>query len=171
MSNYIIHNGTFYDSDELAHYGVPGMKWGVRRATKQLQRATTGEERDRAVASLNKHRAKIMKKISKLTAKGEKMAREHTKALTKLDPKIAKLERKKHKLTKKAGGMFTSDKKAEKLLQKTKALDLKISGLKAKSDTIKAAVAKNERMTSLFKNGLSDVDSALASAGKKYVNG
>ena len=30
MSNYIYHNGTLMNS-ELYHYGVKGMKWGVRR--------------------------------------------------------------------------------------------------------------------------------------------
>ena len=32
MSRYVLYNGTFVDENELYHYGVPGMRWGVRRA-------------------------------------------------------------------------------------------------------------------------------------------
>lgn len=171
MSNYILSNGEFYNKDELTHYGVLGMRWGVRRATKRLSKATTSEQRDKAVASLNKHRAKATKKVEKLAAKHPKLEKAYDKAVTKIDPKIAKLETKKAKLRRRAGSIFTSERQAEKLLIKRNTLDMKIEGLKARSHEAKAAIAKNDHMTSLFKQGIADIDSALASAGKKYVNG
>lgn len=41
MANYIIHNG------ELYHYGVKGMKWGVRKAIRKDERQFIKEEHDR----------------------------------------------------------------------------------------------------------------------------
>lgn len=44
MSKYYIYNGTFRtvseQSDELMHYGVPGMKWGKRKARPQSEVST-----------------------------------------------------------------------------------------------------------------------------------
>jgi signal transduction protein with GAF and PtsI domain len=34
MSDYTIVNGQLVSVDELKHYGVPGMKWGIRRDSK-----------------------------------------------------------------------------------------------------------------------------------------
>ena len=43
MSTYVISHGTFYAvparSNELYHYGVKGMKWGVRRADRSASQA------------------------------------------------------------------------------------------------------------------------------------
>lgn len=163
-SDYVIVN------NELYHYGVKGMRWGVRRATKQLSKATTGDKRDKAIASLNKHRNKASKQIEKLNAKRPKLEKAYDKAVTKTDIKIAKLESKKSKLERKATRFFTSEAKATKLLGKSAVLDLKINKLKASSNSAKAAMAKNEHMTKMFQKGISDIDSALASSGRKYVN-
>lgn len=49
MSNYIIHDGVLYRSDTLAHHGIKGMKWGVRRY--QNEDGTLTEEGSRRRAS------------------------------------------------------------------------------------------------------------------------
>ena len=46
--NYYLCDGSFYSKDELKHYGVPGMKWGVRKerykAMNRHERKKTREE-------------------------------------------------------------------------------------------------------------------------------
>lgn len=159
------------EQNELQHYGVKGMKWGIHRAQKRLSKATTDADRDKAVASLNKHRTKASKKVAKLEKKHVGLEKAYDKAITKTDVKVAKLEQKKSKLERKATGLFTSDKKAAKLLGKAAVKDLKINKLKAESDRAKAEIAKNEHMQAAFKKGISDIDATLLASGRRYING
>ena len=66
--NYYNENHT----DELKHYGVIGMKWGVRRAAKSYSSATTAEGRKKAADKLQKHMDKASKKLNKLDQKATK---------------------------------------------------------------------------------------------------
>lgn len=66
--------------NELKHYGVLGMKWGVRRNRNSYSKATTKEAKSKAIAGMEKTRDKAVKKFNKLDKKA-------TKSLNKLTSK------------------------------------------------------------------------------------
>lgn len=157
--------------NEIKHYGVKGMKWGIRRAKQKLTKATTQEQHDKAVSILEKHRRKATKKVSKFEQKRPKIEKEYNRAITKTDVKIGKLEQEQARLSRKANRLFVSDRKAAKLMSKYQLLDMRVKELKSYSDRAKAEMAKNERMIELFNRGISEIDTTLAEAGRKYING
>lgn len=163
---YIITN----QDNELYHYGVRGMKWGVRRATKQLANATTQAERDKAIATLNKHKEKATAKSNKLKSKHGNLQKYVDKHIQKTDIKVSNMQGRAARTRNKAYGMFTSKNRADKLKYKADKLDARANALKARSDKAKAKLAKNENLTRLFDSGISDIDQALVSAGKRYAN-
>lgn len=58
MSTYVIANGTFYAvparSNELYHYGVKGMKWGVIRSDRQASQALSNHYAKKADSHISK---------------------------------------------------------------------------------------------------------------------
>ena len=166
MSDYIITT-----DDELYHYGVKGMRWGVRRAKKRLAASDrTGDEkkRNRAIASLSSHRDKINKKLTKLDKKSEKLETKRYKQATKNAPKIAELERKANKARRKAAkAIYTTT--ARKRLQKVAKLEYKASKLKEEMAKTRAKIEKNERMKAAFKKGLSEINDELINKGQNAI--
>lgn len=157
-------------SDELQHYGVVGMKWGVRRASKHLSKATTTEQRDKAISKLNKHRTKATKKIEKLNKRGVKLQRDHDENIRTTNVRAAELKRNAALTRNKAYGRFTSQKKASQRLFKANKKDAKADALIAAANRTKAYLDKNSSLIKAFEKGISDIDSALIAKGKRYVS-
>lgn len=169
MSDYIIHNGTLM-SEELYHYGVKGMRWGVRKATKTLSsNSSTEKEKARAAAKLGKMRERGSKELSNLQSKAPKLEKKVDKMVQKNDVKSAKLRDKQAKLKKKIGGRFTSVDKAQKLMVEANQLDIKASQLEAKSNKAKMMLSQNKNMQKQFQKEISKIDAALVTNGQDYI--
>ena len=173
MSNYIIHNGTFYErnSDTLVHYGVKGMKWGVRRAMKELHESNrTGSKgaHNHAVAVLSEHRDKIGKKLASLDKKSTKLESKRYKQATKTEKKIAKLERKSAKAKLKAGKAFYTS-TSNKRLHKSAKFDYKVSKLKKTIAKTQAKIEKNERLKAIYKKSLNEINYELVTKGQDFL--
>ena len=120
------------------HYGVKGMRWGVRRASRQLSSATDSKSRDKAISTLNKHKAKGTAKVAKLEKKHVQLQKNVERHITKNDTKAAELSRKAARTRNKAYGTFVSKDRSDKLVFKANKLDAKANNIKARSDAAKA---------------------------------
>lgn len=111
---------------ELYHYGVKGMKWGVRRARKKSE---ANVELTRKALNYDIKSAKLAKKAEKLHAKNDLEGR------NKLATKASKLDAKAAKLQKKANAA-ESESKRYSLEKKSAKLQYKAAKLHTKADTL-----------------------------------
>lgn len=163
-------NYEIYKSDELYHYGVLGMKWGVRRNTKRLNSGDSAKSAKGAKA-LEKHRTKASNEITKLKKTNSKLETRHENNIIRLQPMAAKLNREAANYRRKAGKRFISNSKAQKYLTKAYVKETKAKDLLARANETKAKIEKNKMLITMFERGISNIDTALTSRGTEYVNG
>lgn len=157
--------------NELTHYGIKGMKWGVRRASKKLSKADTPEKRQKAVSTLEKHRTKGTKKVEKLEKAHVQMQKDVDRHIQKDDVKVAQLRSQAARKRSKASGLFVTRGKYDKLMYEADKLSMKADRLEAYSQNAKAKMYANENLTRMFKDEIGNIDKALAENGRKFING
>lgn len=167
---YIIGpNGSFVSEDELYHYGVKGMRWGVRRNTKLLN-SSDSAKRAKAASALKKHREKGTAEIAKLKKKGVKLEKAYEEKIIKNENRAAKLNSKAASKRRRAYGLFVSGDKAKDYIAEAEFLETKANYLTAKANEAKAKINKNKAMVSAFEREVGNIDTAFANVGRKYVN-
>lgn len=138
------------DEEYLAHYGVLGMKWGVRRASNRLSNATNASERDSANASLKRHSEKAGRKFEKLSNKALKKQSNARNAMI-------KAEKSKY-------GLFANQAKYEKRKQKAEKQQFKANKSVAK------AAKWYSNMESTFAKTDYKVTDAQRKLGESFIN-
>lgn len=111
---------------ELYHYGIPGMKWGVRRALKKSDR----------VNRITRKAAKLDKKEAEYKLKAEKAHNKHDlEGANRTSVKAAKLEKQASQYKRKAL-KTDSEFKRTRLERKAAKLDYKAASKKKKGEAV-----------------------------------
>lgn len=167
----------------LYHYGVPGMKWGVKRSRTRLSNRVT---------KLTAKNEKLAKSIDKntsaakvYTAKSNQVRRDNSK----YDKKIAKATRKKagaelklnkqlskRRLNESKVGKYSAKvaKQNKKLLKAQKKLEynkweMKAIDAKEAADKARDKIKKNDKIVSMYSKTITAMDDGKIRQGRLFM--
>lgn len=186
---FLAHMGVYIDMDEeeLAHYGVVGMKWGVHKATRKAAR---NEKLEKKALNYDKKSAAAYKKSEKIHSKEDlessnraaKKAGNYSKKAAVVQKKANKetSELKKGMLEKKAAKLqykSTKQKMKANQISKTTGYGVKAMKYSVKSDRMarKAAkarmkMANNEYYINVMKQKAKSIPKEDIQKGYEFVN-
>jgi hypothetical protein len=172
---------TFEDgSNAIAHYGVLGMKWGVRHDRQKAYDKSMGKlsKLDDKASGYAAKRKSYMDRKTSLFARKDRAAHMQTKAL-RLDAKAAKLDRKSAKAARigdnyrfaKYYGKSTAKKeRARKLREKATGVDDRSNKMLYKQQKYEHKARKwSARMNKEFGSATLESTARQRELGKKYV--
>ena len=147
-------------SDELCHYGIRGMRWGIRRY--QNPDGTLTEAGRKRISKLHDSNSRLIGRRDKLTKRMESQTRKYANSISKANQKAAELRVKEY-------GLFTTKTRADKLEYKASKLEARAAQKAMRIDRTKARIAKIDALVSKNNRKISELNSSEISKGKEYT--
>lgn len=91
MNHYVV-GGQFYNSNELYHHGVKGMKWGVRKSISKVSQTSRRMGRAVSAANLEARRRQMERSIARAKTMQKRTNRDYKAQIKRYKTKMKRLD-------------------------------------------------------------------------------